>query len=500
MHKLATSFAVVVAALVVAPASFANPKFRADKRGFQTHLVVPERELLIIDPIVVESNEARYPGSFSFGHLVEEMAGERDPAEFLLSWLGTWEKDQEINGHRVPARPLMYDLVVEPWQKKDGYSGEPGEKWNINFENAPFRLLAIVNRMDLGPTVSIVDDRVTFGNAVRYYSPSESGELRFVFGVNHQSGEPLEGGFAVIFEYNMPDPRALKDGIYKPELLDNSPRIRLTSEQARVEIAKYAARWHHLGSFEEIDEKYVTQLVSLTSEATSRTALKTKDGKLRPLMAQIRTNEGALGNPQELREFNYDEYGNIVPDCVAGTPAPEFNVPKSDENKELARFLNAITRRNEDIDNDSSPAAPVTVPKKIALTAQRGKNVSFLGGHAQIPIGEDGEPFHWDARHLRDSDLRRSFSLNTCSGCHAGETQTEFFHIKPRREGVASELSKFLRMDDSKFKVRDPSKPSRRIESREMHERTVIFEAILNPQFRESKVRRLLHSRSRRGH
>ena len=32
----------------------------------------------------------------------------------------------------------------------------------------------------------------------------------------------------------------------------------------------------------------------------------------------------------------------------------------------------------------------------------------------------------------------RIFSLNTCSGCHCGETETDFYHIEPRREGEAS--------------------------------------------------------------
>ena len=497
MHRIATPFAVVVAAFFVATPSVADRAFHPSARSFQTHPIVPERELLITDPAVVDSHEARYPGPFSFGYLFEEMAGERDVAEFLLGWLGTWERDQMVNHHRVAARPLIRDLVIRPWQKKDGFTGAEGEKWNVNFDNAPFRLLAIVPRSDLGPTVSIADDRVTFGNAVRYYGSSESGELRFVYGVNDPDGEPLDGGFTVIFEYAMPDIRKLKEGKYDPDVA--VARIRMTTEEGRIELAKYSARWHRLGAFDSIDDGYRALLAELTGEVTSRTAAKDKAGRARPLLAQIRTNEGALGVPQELREFDYDEYGTIVPDCVAGTPAPHFNHPRTTENRELARFLNDFARRDARRSDGNGPPVLVSVPKKIELTGRRGERVSFLGGHAQIPADAEGRPFHWNARHVRDRELRRSFSLNTCSGCHAGETQTQFYHIKPRRSGEASELSKFLRLDDSRFKIVDPAS-SRKIESREMHERTVIFEALLNPHYRASKVRRLLHRRSRRGH
>lgn len=36
------------------------------------------------------------------------------------------------------------------------------------------------------------------------------------------------------------------------------------------------------------------------------------------------------------------------------------------------------------------------------------------------------------------------FSLNTCNGCHGGETNTAFLHIFPRFEGEQSSLSGFL--------------------------------------------------------
>ena len=52
--------------LTVLPAS-------ADRaKSYQTHEIVPEKELLITDTNVVDSDYATYPGPFSFGHLVED--------------------------------------------------------------------------------------------------------------------------------------------------------------------------------------------------------------------------------------------------------------------------------------------------------------------------------------------------------------------------------------------------------------------------------------------
>jgi len=41
-----------------------------------------------------------------------------------------------------------------------------------------------------------------------------------------------------------------------------------------------------------------------------------------------------------------------------------------------------------------------------------------------------------EARHL--------VSLNTCNGCHAAETATDFFHVGFRKAGQEAPLSKFL--------------------------------------------------------
>ena len=248
----------------------------------QSREVVPEKELIITDPKVVDSSMAKYPGPFSFWHLVTQMAGSENSGQFVVDWLKQWEEDQEINGYTVPARPAIREKVIEPWQRKDGYRPESGEPWKPRFKNAPFRLLAIVNRLDLAssfrfgvmpnrtelvamrnvngryggvsghmnitgrsndglisigervPVPTSQQRQLTRGEmALRSRSASRgagAGEIRFVFGVIDEHGEPLRPDLTVIFEYGLP-----------VEVLKGRS------------LNSYAARWHALGDFEEFN-------------------------------------------------------------------------------------------------------------------------------------------------------------------------------------------------------------------------------------------------------
>jgi hypothetical protein len=85
----------------------------------------------------------------------------------------------------------------------------------------------------------------------------------------------------------------------------------------------------------------------------------------------------------------------------------------------------------------------------------------FLGGHAFTggevlpaisPVGMPSgmEPHHWNGvttagpAFINNADARQIFSLNTCSGCHGGETQTAFTMINPVPFGTQATLSGFL--------------------------------------------------------
>ena len=89
--------------------------------------------------------------------------------------------------------------------------------------------------------------------------------------------------------------------------------------------------------------------------------------------------------------------------------------------------------------------------------------------------------------------------MQTCTGCHCGDTSTKFFHVAPRERGEAAELSRFLRTDGSRLRLRDPANRDGFLSS-EMGDRVEIIEGVLNPDWRLSEVRDLKESRRWRSH
>ncbi|MGI9242180.1 MAG: hypothetical protein ACR2RV_15380 [Verrucomicrobiales bacterium] len=477
------------------------------KEIFKTHPIVPEKELLITDPAVVDSGIAIYPGALSFGYLMEQLAGTDDPSDFVRGWLESWEIDQKINGHVVAARKDFAALITDPWQARDGFAGEPRTDWKVDLANAPFRLLAVVNRIDMGGVIQLSDGDASFGNGSfgftsvpEYYGDSDQsgGEFRLVFGATDPGGEPLEGGFTVIFEYSLPNLISAGSstssrsaalafvGLPEPSAADETL-------ESRLDVARYAARWHALGAFEDFDESYLQHLSELAAECTDRKAGKDGKAATAPPLAQLRTNEGAFDEVQEAREFDYRE-DYLVPSPVAATPDVSFAQDPEAE-RGLTRFIN----QNDDIILTSLHR----VPAKVRDPRDPRKQVPFLAGSALMPKldgEEQASSFFWDAERVRKPEALRLFSLNTCSGCHCAETDTEFYHIAPRRHGEASRLSKYLRMDSSEFEIDPPNGRGRKVEFNEMVQRAVIFEALLDPYLSERDIRRILRKRTRSSH
>src|SRR5262249_59164334 len=82
----------------------------------------------------------------------------------LPIWLQTWQANQTINTFNVPARPNINTQIIQPWLAASGGA-------SLDLGIAPFRLLAIVNRLDLRTGSG------GYGGSTR-----NAGELRVVFG------------------------------------------------------------------------------------------------------------------------------------------------------------------------------------------------------------------------------------------------------------------------------------------------------------------------------
>jgi hypothetical protein len=346
------------------------------------------RSLIITNTAVVNNKKRTYNpcrsrigagqrmGNWTFGHLMAEMAdGAGIPrADFVRRWLDTWRSDQTVNSFNVPARPDI-GRILGQWDN----AGD-----NLLLANAPFRLVAIVNRVDLG------------GN--RAYGGGEAGELRFVFALTDPDTceTVIDRTFLVIFEYKVP---------------------RRGCERVRA----WAQQWKDLESFSLFGENYNAALEAITLQVTEAGTNPAQTPNQSSL-GQIRTNEVAFDTPWELREFRLGTNGYLFQDTVAQTPDLSLN---------NTQLLSDYARSNDsDIVRDD-----YTLPKLIVLEGRR-----FRGGAAPLP-GNDAEAntvplFFWDGPSPSPSatlsykpDLRHHLSLNTCNGCHGEETGAIFTHV-----------------------------------------------------------------------
>ena len=326
----------------------------------------PPEELLINALSVVEDPvRTTGSGAWTFGALMRAMNGGRDPSELVRNWLRTWEQDQFVGATFIQARPSIRGLVLNAWESRSGGPNAP-----LNFNFAPFRLLAIVNRMDLRR------------------EGEHAGEGRFVFGVTDPSGNATP--FTVILEYTLPggDPE---------------------------EFQRWARDWHELGRLGLSHPDYNAKLQAVTDRFTK--SFVASGRFMGSAISQVRTNENALEFEWELREFHFGPQG-LAPAHVGLTPVIFHN-----NSPLLANYI-----------MQNRPA----ILTETHVVPEFFQNEPFLWASALTPFN-----FFWTAPGV-DPEARHKFSLNTCNGCHAGETQTLFLHVGTRNPGQPAFVSRFL--------------------------------------------------------
>lgn len=280
-----------------------------------------ERVLMITDLKVVEHpiyTDPKSPAPYwTFKHLMTQMSGKVPPSKFVENWLNQWLEDQTV-GHGVAvARSAMNDLIIAPWRKASG-----GGKLDLN--KAPFKLLAIVNRMDL---------RSVDGTEVR-----SAGEGRLVFGMLDSEGKPLGRGFYIIFEYNL-------------------------AASNLHELNQWARKWERLQAHPIESRRYSDELSKITRSFTDRQLGPDKHSFY---LNQVRTNEVALGRPWELREFKIiQDQPTLTQVPVAGTPDFEFFNNTKQGRQTLGAILQLMDGLPDSILGSSAPT-PFGVPWKPA--------------------------------------------------------------------------------------------------------------------------------------
>ncbi len=364
------------------------------------------RSLMIVSTGVVENGARTFDpctgagtkgGVWSFGHLMREMSHGTglSPEDFTMMWLSTWIIPQEANGFIVDEAARGVELqnrIIDSWQRLSGVT--------LDVDQFPARLLAIVNRPDLA-------DKVGYGVA------GSAGEGRFVFGLLEK---PASGSgcnvlsFTVIFEFGI-------------------------AGGSCGAVKAWHQRWKNLDAFALGSTAYDDALALITHDFTEHGS---NPGQFpnQSALNQLRTNEIALGSPWQLREFRLQSNGAVPPgvlDLVTVKQTPDES------------FRNGATGTPTVAAYIVANEASILAGKHVVPDRFPGILNPFVGAKSDVPFGA-----FWNAPGLTSPPLtdpaeaRRIFSLGTCSGCHAGETNTFFTHVSPRSAGTAAGLSGFL--------------------------------------------------------
>ena len=257
-----------------------------------TTAVVANKELVITDPTVLNdaraSNASNGPWSFRF--VMEQMAPVgTDPADFAEAWLSQFEiPNGTVNGFPVDVRGTAAVRLQWPTTANG----------KLDLSKAPFRLLAIVNRMDLHAT--------------------SNGEGRLVYGLVDLTGNGMQ--MTVIFEFGLP----AKDATTGATLTRKS----------------WASKFHALGT-KTFGASYNSSLQAVTDLFTRRNTSPLKPGG--SSINQVRSNEIQMGLPWQLREFLLNTTGGALAlriSTTGNTPADVANRPDTPENAVLAGYIN----------------------------------------------------------------------------------------------------------------------------------------------------------------
>jgi hypothetical protein len=234
------------------------------------------KELVVVDEAVMSDDSAKNAtsGALGFRHMMARLTGDSEDASATTrAWLGEW----------APASLRCGWLRARPENGCDATCGSCSEH-RLDLSRAPFRLIAVANRVDLSEPTG-----------------QGAGEGRVLFAATDGPGDdprssPLS--VTVIFEFRLPGDRV-----------------------------DWASRWHALGAHRATDAGYVRSLTEITERFVRAEEL-----------AQVRINDGATSSRAVMHEFHLASK-RFVRTGLRRTPTRA-----SDGSEELRAFVNA----NED--------------------------------------------------------------------------------------------------------------------------------------------------------
>jgi len=260
------------------------------------------KELIVVDEAVLSDGRSLNAtgGPWSFRHLMESMApaGE-DPGDFVRSWLEEWGRLATFNGYPLDTdgsrAAKMNSLVLCPWMQSNAANQCDATcshcaQQVLDLRAAPFRLIAIANRMDLRTSLLAS-------------GPAGEGELVFALTTGPadvQGSAP--GSMTLSFSYTLPD----------------------SAPGGGHGVKGWAAAWHALGTPASGGDAYLSALQGVTDGFTARGLAPSKPNG--SSLAQLRTNDSALAFTRQLRDFRLGASdGELHVSSTDNTPAAALN-------------------------------------------------------------------------------------------------------------------------------------------------------------------------------
>lgn len=259
-----------------------------------------EKEMMIVDDAVINDERAKNAradgsaGPWSFRYVIEQMVPTGTTAsDFIRTWLDGWVTIKQFNGFAVDQPneervTNMNRLLMCPWLRRTpenecNNTCTECKGYELDLKKAPFRLSAIVNRMDQRLEVAS--------------EPHGEGRLAFSL-MDGSADDPASRPLAmtIIFEFVLPDAKSTKE---------------------------WAETWHELGKFPARDEAYKAALESVTNQFTRRGA--NPSGRNGSALGQLRTNESVFNWIWQLREFALSDDGLMRMRGVRNTPGRELD-------------------------------------------------------------------------------------------------------------------------------------------------------------------------------
>lgn len=419
-----------------------------------------ERSLLVTNPKGFSRVEERFSfgrvlGDFG-GFVINELADKDRSFDRVAPWIrNAFESAQEDfaehNDAKAPIKKLGIVDNTSPWKKVIG-------EWpalNRNGDDVgrgPFRLLAVVNRLDLAGDL---DFRATVETG---QLPKTMGEGRLVFGFVDPDLEKRGKASPTTFivEFRLPALNADYDveKRFDFEAAAHDPSI------WRVQLERWGRVWRELSRWQPNEKAYQDYLYAIVQRFA-------QPENFIGVRASAIVRNDAGKEELELREWY----------VLRQSWALIKRKPRDEPYRCIARGpeIRAIVDRYWDEDrkdvNMTTPArfdreTSFTLPRAVGLDEPRYDGCFEKENTKSVPYGMEVEGQFATGRRMflapfgRTSDgevwplagaseaKRHAFAIRTCTGCHSAEAGLKGdgfgFHVRPRLDGEASELSKFL--------------------------------------------------------